>query len=70
MRVGAAQLRALIEMARSADGTKAVHWASASGLVNRGLATCIDGSLGRRRYPICQITEAGRWLVTGRREAA
>lgn len=67
---GSGTVRALIEMARSPDGTKAVYWASASGLVNRGLATCVEGRLGQRRRPICQITEFGRWLVAEMREAA
>lgn len=71
MRVGAAQFRALISMSTSQDGTAAVHWTSASGLIVRGLAKSVSGALGDRPYPLCKITEAGRRLVADLgREAA
>jgi len=69
MRIGAAQLRALIAMSQSPYGTAEVPWTSASGLVNRGLAA-YAGPLRRVPHPTCVITCAGRELVAKLRRAA
>ena len=62
MRIGAAQLRALVAMSLSPHGRAPVPWASASGLVNRGLAQYAE-PLRRHPHPTCAITRACRDLV-------
>lgn len=63
MRIGAAQLRALIAMSESPHGAAEVPWTSAAGLINRGLAHHVE-LFRQGAHPTCVITHAGRELVS------
>lgn len=64
VRLGAAQKRALVQMAIDAQGTAEVTAASAAGLILNGLAMGVRRSRHGVYAPfICRITDYGRAYV-------